>query len=397
MSVRTLVVHFDVRYINRTVAMWPLIFRHLGPVDFFGPGFQPHDVLDDGLAAFVKRHGPYDVVVTSEHALRATEEEHRIDLAVRAYRQNYVLHFEPRRALARQARVLRELQDHDGLVLVCCYETDPYSVTTGTMALLRAWEGAHVLGLGVEFVAPLASLDHDSLAAESLGAATDNWHDFVRDCADRVVSMPASLGENEFRWSDLSWRPRQWSVVGTSYGARRRARDTLSAADVPWAGKWLHRSLAVADRLRLRPYTRPSALPLVNGLFMDAIERSRLSFTCGSALAYPLRKFFEIPALGAVLVCRRFSGFEAAGFTPGQNCLVAEPEELPGLTAAYTGAELQRIADAGRAMVWERHTVRARVEQMARVLDRMAAGDFAGSCWDRGVPRLRHAPRAHET
>ena len=42
----------------------------------------------------------------------------------------------------------------------------------------------------------------------------------------------------------------------------------------------------------------------------------------------PIRKFFEIPAAGSVLVCQPFAGFNNAGFVDRENCVICEPAEI---------------------------------------------------------------------
>jgi hypothetical protein len=99
-----------------------------------------------------------------------------------------------------------------------------------------------------------------------------------------------------------------------------------------------------------------------------------------------VRKFFEIPALGSVLVCMPCNGFEALGFENGVNAMVARPDQIPEVHAFLEAhpEEAQNIADAGRELIWEKHTVQARAAQLAASLDAILSGRFKGSYWEKG-------------
>lgn len=92
------------------------------------------------------------------------------------------------------------------------------------------------------------------------------------------------------------------------------------------------------------------------------IASARIAPTCGTVALDVVRKHFEIPACKTVLFTERSAALDAAGFVDGVNCVFADPDN-----AADRARELlvdleqcQRIADAGRRLVVERHTARSR-------------------------------------
>jgi hypothetical protein len=105
----------------------------------------------------------------------------------------------------------------------------------------------------------------------------------------------------------------------------------------------------------------------------------------------PIRKFFEIPALGTLLVCRPFKGFAAAGFQDGLNCLVAEPDQIldvhRDLQANPERAE--QIASAGQRFMIETHSLNARARDLAAIITAVTEQRFAGSQWVEGSHSLR--------
>lgn len=107
----------------------------------------------------------------------------------------------------------------------------------------------------------------------------------------------------------------------------------------------------------------------------------------------PIRKFFEIPAAGTVLVCRPFFGFSALGFEDGVNCVVCEPERIADAhqTLVYDLAAAQRIADAGRKLIFDRHSLSARSRDLADIFAAISEKRFFGSRWTGGQHRLLDA------
>jgi spore maturation protein CgeB len=90
-------------------------------------------------------------------------------------------------------------------------------------------------------------------------------------------------------------------------------------------------------------------------------------------------------------VCRPFAGFEAAGFRDGENCIIAEPQDLAESHAALTADpdRAERIARAGQQMVLNQHSLSARADDLSVVFDAIAEGNFYGSAWQDGRHRLR--------
>jgi spore maturation protein CgeB len=100
-----------------------------------------------------------------------------------------------------------------------------------------------------------------------------------------------------------------------------------------------------------------------------------------------LRKYFEIPALGSVLVCLPCNGFEELGFRDKVNAMICEPDQLPELARWLNENtdKAQEIADAGRRLITERHTIEARACQLKTALESVLAGKWRGGVWRDGV------------
>ena len=121
--------------------------------------------------------------------------------------------------------------------------------------------------------------------------------------------------------------------------------------------------------------------------FWRALLNSKASYTCGSGLEYPVRKFFEIPASGALLSSRYFPGLTALGFRDGENWMCAEPGDLPDITLELLSDDLSRaqaIASRGRELILEQHSLEARAQQFRSMIELIMQGRFDGSEWNQG-------------
>ncbi len=223
--------------------------------------------------------------------------------------------------------------------------------------------------------------------------ANDVWADFLESDGTKVSSMHHIIGDDEFCSVPLADRPVRWSVMGATYRAREVAIAHLRTGGLdPTVTSPVRKMLAGLKKLRLLRGESSWSLDLVQRSFSQSLQNSRYSYTCGSGLEMPIRKFFEIPAAGAVLVCRPFRGAADLGFRAGENFVECEPQDI---LDAHRFLEqdperAQAIADAGRRMVMEKHSVVARAAQLRLALDALVGGKGVGR-WRDGAYAIQGA------
>jgi hypothetical protein len=269
-------------------------------------------------------------------------------------------------------------------------ENDFYNWTSRERDLVAS-RADFFIGFGAEMSPYLSDMPYVKLERFA-SSATDIWADFARDNIARVASLPHFVSDSEFHVTPLSARRRDWSIMGVQYHARGIARDALRAVSVePVMDTKFRRVLSVVRKLRLMRGEKRIVQRFLNQDFGDRIASTRYSYTCGSGLMMPIRKFFEIPAAGAVLICRPFYGFSALGFEDGVNCIVSEPERIADVhqKLTYDLPFAQRIASAGQKLVFEKHSLSARSRDLADIIAAIAGKTFCGSEWVGGQHRLR--------
>ena len=87
-----------------------------------------------------------------------------------------------------------------------------------------------------------------------------------------------------------------------------------------------------------------------------------------------------------MLLCTPCAGFERLGFVDRESTIIVAPESVADAVVWLdkNGDQAQRIADAGRRLIWEKHSLHARAQQFSDCLAQMAQQRYAGSRWQAG-------------
>lgn len=384
---RVLYIDANASFINPTRNLLPVALMASADVTYFGPGHVSSDVLARGLAAFIDAKGPFDLAASNTLVLFSdvTDPARYAETLKRAYAYDGApddLHYLP--VLAKQFAALEIPR------VAVLLENDFYNWTARERDLVES-RADYFIGFGAELSPHLAEMPYVKMERFA-SSATDIWADFADAHRARVASLPHFVSDSEFNITPLVARGRDWSIMGVQYHARGVARDALRAISVePVMDTRFRRVLSLVRKLRLMRGEKRMVQRFLNQDFGDRIASTRFSYTCGSGLMMPIRKFFEIPAAGAVLVCRPFHGFSALGFEDGVNCIVSEPERIGDVhqRLAYDLEFAQRIASAGQKLVFDKHSLSARARDLAMIIKAIAAREFAGSEWAGGLHQLR--------
>jgi hypothetical protein len=381
---RLLFLDINLQYVNPTRGLVPAMLRECADAVLYGPGYQPLEILEKGLESFIGTNGPFDFVVASEFAIPL----HRTAFNGSRFKHHH-LTFGPR-SLTAMDDVVEWFSKYKGRKIGLLLESDVFNLREAQIAVLHdaadwycvVWDRRMM-----ESVNDSTDLVHEPYA----GSANDNFFEFITANERRIIAFPHFVSDSEFAWSSLSDRDAQWNVPGASYYYRRLAREIVGRRGLLRKQfAWMH-LYGLLSRVGLRPYSSRLLLSLYGAQFHEAIERSRYCYTCGSAQRMHIRKHFEIPARGSVLVTSPINGFVSMGFRDGVNCFVRMPNELVDLhDDLERNPELaQSVASAGRDLIWSTHRVSNRAQQLRASLDAIRNGAFAGCVWESGTWHVR--------
>lgn len=387
MSGRYLYVDVNATFINPTRNLLPLALLKAGEVRFFGPGHVSSDCLARGLSSFIDAEGPFDLVISNTLVLFSDtiDPAHYASTLLSSYAYSG-----PKDDLLYLPVIAKQFSSLTLPRIAILLENDFYNWTKREAEKILA-SADYFIGFGEEFSPLCAELPY--LGEERFAnLATDVWAEFSRKNSNRIASLLHFISDAEFMISPLSSRSLSWSVMGVQYHARSVARDGLNRAGIdPVTDTKLRKVVSLLKKTRLMRGEKRWVQKALNNSFAARMATTRYSYTCGSGLQMPIRKFFEIPAVGCLLVCRPFRGFAAAGFQDGVNCIIAEPDQLADLHFSLI-AEPERaeaIARAGQAFILDRHSLDARGRDLNAVFGAIAAEKFQGSSWIDGHHHVR--------
>ncbi|WP_157845935.1 glycosyltransferase family protein [Kiloniella litopenaei] len=335
------------------------------------------NVLDRGLDDYIENHGPFDMVLTTSHILLSTIWEKIPE----GYRRSYQCYF-PHRLLFQLNNIREAFYRVPFPKAAVLLESDYYNFTNFHIDRLDCCD--YMFGFSDQFWKAVSNTNADQEVWG--GKANNQWFDFLKRRGSDIVPFHHMVHSGEFSFRPLQARATEWNVPGASYAARRSAMLHLKNAKLkPMRGTYL-RYFDLLRRIGIFPNESQWRIKLLNNLFQLGMENSRYVFTCGSGLMMPIRKFFEIPASGALMVCTPCNGFEALGFHNGINAIISQPEELSDLTndLRKNPDRAQRIAQEGQSVVLRHHTVEARGRQFARVVSAIANKTFYGAFFENG-------------
>jgi hypothetical protein len=348
----------------------------------FGPGFVTEETLRAGLFRFWEETGPYDMVVASEHVAYPIDKW--TSASRRMFQRNYRYSF-PQGHLAYLPQMAQDLQRMPTIKIATLLETDLYRMHNSWLEALASRFDAFV-GFGSQFALALAQLPgwQDEQFAVM---ATDVWANFVSRNAHRVISLPHFVGESEFQVPTVN-HSFDLAVPGILYVDREIVRQSAISKGLrvaPQVPAALRRLAGLAGMSGFR-WASGKAVSSQQRLFREAISSSLATFTCGSRLKWPLRKFFEIPALGSVLLCAPFSGARQAGFIEGRHFVAADAGNIDDVIdhLRRDASQLNSIRSCARELVRTRHSTTARGLQLACAFSELARGRFRGAEWHEG-------------
>lgn len=352
----------------------------------YGPGYVNNETLEGGIGRFVDQHGPFDALILGPN-VPVMQADNTWDPSLR-YHQRYA-------ALASSPKVskpyLKDLFDCiTGLPIptkVACLTTLDYYGTIRDQIDRIDNLGLMIMGANEDFAPRLADMPEWASQEEHFvrkaSRLSDAWADFVSSNPSRVITSLHFIAEDEFCFRALEARNERISVPGVAYAQRTQGSRALRNAGIRPQSRLVFNMYRLANRIGLPVYSSYTPLRLFNASYVGGLINTRFVYTARGGFGLPVRKFFEIPAAGAMMICSPPLGFRELGFVSEVNYVEAEPNAVPEVVAMYE-QDLERaqdIAKEGRDLVWSRHSLSARAKQLRTCLDAAKRGSYAGARW----------------
>jgi len=182
---RVLILDFNVKYLNPTFRLWPLIFKSGFDTQFFGPGYVPENILEAGLSNFIKKTGPYDFVIASELVIYYIVLDEDIDRLAGAYLKNYSFSFNIKSVLRYGFRMAQDFLETPARRCITHFVSDLYNFTDSQIETLLKCD-AYYIGWGEQFIEKTENLP--TLKYEKFGkSANNNIYHFRRFMRREII------------------------------------------------------------------------------------------------------------------------------------------------------------------------------------------------------------------
>ncbi|TVR06857.1 MAG: glycosyltransferase family 1 protein [Salinarimonadaceae bacterium] len=372
-----------------------LVGRLGGDLVLYGPGMSSEADLDGGLRAFAERHGPFDLAILGPN-LPVLDTRPNAASEAAAFLARFAAFASDRDTLVSSlSDILASISDLPATTkAIWLLNFDFYAVTTAQIEAINRL-GLVVLGPNEQVVEPVDRLPEWAASekhfARKRDRMSDNFRRFLVENPHRTIPLPHFVADAELCFRALAPRRYAIAVPGVEYVMRDRAISALRGSRLGMAPKTAFQAFRFAGRLGLRPLARFLGLRLYHGAFQQTLMDTRYVFTARGGFGIPVRKFFEIPAAGALLMCVPPNGFDALGFKDGVTHVECEPDQLVDMIADLDRRpeEAQRIADAGRRLVAATHSLSSRADQLRVAVEAMRNGAYTGADWVDGLFTMR--------
>lgn len=385
---RVLIIDCNLRYMNPMRNLLPYYLAQSGDdVVFYGPGYSSGQVLEDGLEKFLQSQESFDIEVRTVQAIPQDE----IKSISKSFAKDKIEFYRKCNNFSFPVKDLVSFWSDKSMETVCArsrvlllHQFD-FQVMSEQLKdyLLDGFD--MFVGLSGDF---WDNHDYSKLNISNAYRHTRCWSDIINFAPSKVLGLPNFVASHEFDFNQHYYRNFDWSVVGTTYNNRKIVKQLFTHNSIKFSsGRTIrYTKLKLLEKAKLYPFKKRRNLDSLNHEFHYTLINSKYSYTCGSDLRMPVRKFFEIPAAGCTLVCTPCIGFKKLGFKDKENSFTCAPEEILDMNHYLSDSpELaQTVSDAGRNLVLRKHTADVRASQLRQGLKLLSQDKYRGSYWSNG-------------
>ena len=388
---RALYVDIDLIHLNPTATYFPQLIEAAVPnVTFYGPGFSSSEALTKGLLSWIRETGPYEMIFIGPDSPILVDDLDDVIPSTLAYMRRSTAHKHTHSQIVAFLKDLFAVLPEVDIAhrIATSLNFDYYAATNAQVQRLQALN-LILIGPNEQFVRPLAELPafvtQEKHYQRKKARLSDCWFDFLHAHPERIITALHYVVPSEFSHTPIHSRQSVVAVPGVEYHLRKEANVALRRSGIRAASKWYFHLYRVMNRLGMPVYGTAWGLHLYNQFFQRTLKTSRYVYTARGGFGLPVRKFFEIPAAGALMLCSPCTGYDELGYVDGVHYHSVEPDALPEflqeLTRTGAGHD---VAVAGRKVTANNHSLQARAQQIALCLEALTKGTYRGARWHQG-------------
>jgi hypothetical protein len=392
--VRILFVDINTRYINPGVELVTRLFCTLPGSDvvFYGLGYTESAIIAQGVDRFLedKKFAPDLVVLgqgfpwqeasSNSKFIHLTDYNYcYFDSTIDKLRATVPAFTSDVKAFLKSCRLP---------TIILQFNFDYYGASQRTVAKVLEYSNFYLITRGDQFVLPLEQVvgKNEKHYQRKRQILSDDWLNFLKANQDRVISLVHFAAPHEFFPHPLSERKYDVVVPGIGYELRQAAKKVLRGSDLKIAPQFYMKVFSLLNKAKTRPYASLIGLDAYNALYRNSIIQSKIAYVAREAFGLPVRKFFEVPAMGAAMVGVLCNAHHELGFQDKVNYFHCPPDGVVEVAEHLLKNPdwMQKVASAGQKLIQTKHSFAARQRQIADCLNAIHNKTFFGSYWSDG-------------
>lgn len=380
-----LYIGINYHYYNPNPLLLPAALSVHSTVHYYGPGFSSAETLNNGIDKFADSIDQIDLIVVTNNFAGdySAERLNKFLTQFASYKDT----------LGLTSRLLNDVKSfllrNKSLVVVSLLDCDLYAIPQATLDSFMSH--------GKYFIAPREGcfdLSHIDLEKEKYISRKKEshkfglYHDFARSIKSERISFYHIIAESEFSWGAISERSYDVSVPGSNYHRRDLIyHDLRRYNDIILAKRSYQYVFKLANKINLKPFSNIYTTKIFQCAYQELLKKSKVCVADGGLINITLRKFFEIPAAGSLLLCWPTTDFTEIGFQDKVNCLtISNAAEVIEYVRAISENpdSFQELVKSGQRLVMEKHSLGARSVQLHESLIKISNRSFKGTYWENG-------------
>lgn len=360
-------------YPNPHNTVFTKVFLKKNKCFFFGPGYNSIYNYDTTFSELLLIENQFDWVITDSYILT--------DNYLELFKNSWI-NFNKKKAIPMMMAMKKFFIESKKKKLFYV-NFDYHDPPKGIIKNIKN-SNTFILTPGLEFT---KKISHKDLKLEpAIKKPKKTWYKFLINNSKKIISFPFFLDESEF--IRCQKKSIDISIMGVSYFYRKLYKKKITNnANL----KIFVDGLRCKILWKLISYAKFIIfINFFRNRFSKIISISKISFTCGSTLDYPVRKFLEIPAKCSLLLCKPFRGYKHFGFKNGINFIIADfnnpNKQIEHLLKNKD--KLNKITKMGMSLILRKHSTKVRQSIINLCLNRIESNKFKGSRWFKGVFKI---------
>lgn len=215
---------------------------------------------------------------------------------------------------------------------------------------------------------------------------TNVWSNLIKEHSKSIISIPHFIALSEFNFRKKATNKPAIDIPGITYHDRKECFQLLNPIDKlhSHTQNFIHKYFLILNKIN-KGFTE-NQLRKFRTQFLNRLSKSAAHITTGGPFLFPVRKFYEIPARNAAMMCKIFYGASHQGFIEYKNFLPINHDQDKSIYhELLEGNErIKNIQQAGFSHILDNHSTPARIRQLQSSFDLILLDKYNGSLWEKG-------------